>query len=161
MSAALTIATTDYDLFRDFRLGLVRPEGIEANWLTLGTMRFFRVSPSTANGTCASCPLPSSRRRWHARTPTLSACRSMPRDCFASPRFMWIAKRAPKPPRICAEAHRCRSCLPMFLNCSLAVRGVAAITHSVRFIARGCPKPTPIFRMRRALEPKMQFELIR
>ena len=37
MSVALTIATTDYDHFRDFRLGLVRPEGIEVNWLAADT----------------------------------------------------------------------------------------------------------------------------
>src|SRR5262245_24638397 len=32
----LSIATTDYDHFRDFRLGLVTAEGIEHFWLTLG-----------------------------------------------------------------------------------------------------------------------------
>jgi len=32
----LSIATTDYDHFRDFRLGAVTAEGIEHNWLTLG-----------------------------------------------------------------------------------------------------------------------------
>jgi 4,5-dihydroxyphthalate decarboxylase len=32
----LSIATTDYDHFRDFRLGLVRAEGIDPTWLTLG-----------------------------------------------------------------------------------------------------------------------------
>ncbi len=32
----LTIATTDYDHFRDFRFGLVNAEGIDHNWLTLG-----------------------------------------------------------------------------------------------------------------------------
>jgi 4,5-dihydroxyphthalate decarboxylase len=32
----LTIATTDYDHFRDFRFGLVRAEGIDLTWLTLG-----------------------------------------------------------------------------------------------------------------------------
>ena len=32
----LTIATTDYDHFRDFRLGLVKAEGIDVNWLNLG-----------------------------------------------------------------------------------------------------------------------------
>jgi 4,5-dihydroxyphthalate decarboxylase len=32
----LTIATTDYDHFRDFRFGLVRAEGIDPTWLTLG-----------------------------------------------------------------------------------------------------------------------------
>ena len=32
----LTIATTDYDHFRDFRLGDVRAEGIDVNWLNLG-----------------------------------------------------------------------------------------------------------------------------
>ena len=37
----LTIATTDYDHFRDFRLGLVRAEGIEHTWLTLGHHEIF------------------------------------------------------------------------------------------------------------------------
>ena len=32
----LTIATTDYDNFRDFRLGFVAAEGIDHNWLNLG-----------------------------------------------------------------------------------------------------------------------------
>jgi len=32
----LTIATTDYDHFRDFRAGLVTAEGIDHTWLTLG-----------------------------------------------------------------------------------------------------------------------------
>jgi 4,5-dihydroxyphthalate decarboxylase len=32
----LTIATTDYDHFRDFRFGLVRAEGIDHTWLTIG-----------------------------------------------------------------------------------------------------------------------------
>ena len=33
---SLTIATTDYDHFRDFRTGAVQAEGIDHNWLTLG-----------------------------------------------------------------------------------------------------------------------------
>src|SRR3990170_3330339 len=33
---SLTIATTDYDHFRDLRFGLVRAEGIDHTWLTLG-----------------------------------------------------------------------------------------------------------------------------
>jgi 4,5-dihydroxyphthalate decarboxylase len=41
MTVNLTIATSDYDHFRDFRLGLVRAEGIEANWLTLGHHEIF------------------------------------------------------------------------------------------------------------------------
>ena len=32
----LCIATTDYDHFRDLRLGFVKPEGIDLNWLNLG-----------------------------------------------------------------------------------------------------------------------------
>ena len=32
----LSIATTDYDHFRDFRLGVVKAEGIELTWLNLG-----------------------------------------------------------------------------------------------------------------------------
>lgn len=32
----LSIATTDYDHFRDFRLGIVGAEGIDPNWLLLG-----------------------------------------------------------------------------------------------------------------------------
>ena len=41
MAVALTIATTDYDHFRDFRLGLVRAEGVEVTWLTLGHHEIF------------------------------------------------------------------------------------------------------------------------
>jgi 4,5-dihydroxyphthalate decarboxylase len=37
----LSIATTDYDHFRDFRLGAVQAEGIESNWLTLGHHEIF------------------------------------------------------------------------------------------------------------------------
>src|ERR1700704_4064888 len=32
----LSIATTDYDHFRDFRLGIVTAEGIDHTWLNLG-----------------------------------------------------------------------------------------------------------------------------
>jgi len=35
-SLNLTIATTDYDHFRDFRFGLVKAEGIDITWLTHG-----------------------------------------------------------------------------------------------------------------------------
>jgi 4,5-dihydroxyphthalate decarboxylase len=37
----LTIATTDYDHFRDFRLGTVQAEGIDATWLNLGHHEVF------------------------------------------------------------------------------------------------------------------------
>src|SRR5439155_12397293 len=37
----LTIATTDYDHFRDFRLGIVNAEGIDHTWLTLGHHEVF------------------------------------------------------------------------------------------------------------------------
>jgi 4,5-dihydroxyphthalate decarboxylase len=37
----LSIATTDYDHFRDFRLGQVQAEGIEHTWLTLGHHEIF------------------------------------------------------------------------------------------------------------------------
>jgi len=37
----LTIATTDYDHFRDFRSGAVQAEGIEHIWLTLGHHEIF------------------------------------------------------------------------------------------------------------------------
>jgi 4,5-dihydroxyphthalate decarboxylase len=37
----LTIATADYDHFRDFRLGTVQAEGIEHTWLTLGHHEIF------------------------------------------------------------------------------------------------------------------------
>src|SRR5256885_2990254 len=37
----LTIATTDYDHFRDFRLGIVSAEGIDHTWLTLGHHEIF------------------------------------------------------------------------------------------------------------------------
>src|SRR5476651_2465378 len=41
MSVQLTIATSDYDHFRDFRLGQVHAEGIEATWLMLGHHEIF------------------------------------------------------------------------------------------------------------------------
>jgi 4,5-dihydroxyphthalate decarboxylase len=41
MSVKLTIATTDYDHFRDFRLGQVAAEGVESTWLTLGHHEIF------------------------------------------------------------------------------------------------------------------------
>ncbi len=37
----LSIATTDYDHFRDFRLGAVQAEGIDPVWLTLGHHEIF------------------------------------------------------------------------------------------------------------------------
>ena len=37
----LTIATTDYDHFRDFRLGHVQAEGVDHTWLTLGHHEIF------------------------------------------------------------------------------------------------------------------------
>jgi len=37
----LTIATTDYDHFRDFRFGLVQAEGVDHRWLTLGHHEVF------------------------------------------------------------------------------------------------------------------------
>jgi 4,5-dihydroxyphthalate decarboxylase len=37
----LTIASTDYDHFRDFRLGTVKAEGIDHNWLLLGHHEVF------------------------------------------------------------------------------------------------------------------------
>jgi len=37
----LTIATTDYDHFRDFRLGIVNAEGIDHTWLMLGHHEVF------------------------------------------------------------------------------------------------------------------------
>ena len=46
----LTIATTDYDHFRDFRLGIVNAEGIDHTWLMLGH-HGSHASRSTASGT--------------------------------------------------------------------------------------------------------------
>jgi 4,5-dihydroxyphthalate decarboxylase len=40
-SVKLTIATTDYDHFRDFRLGITNAEGIDHTWLTLGHHEVF------------------------------------------------------------------------------------------------------------------------
>src|ERR1700747_951058 len=41
----LTIATTDYDHFRDFRTGAVQAEGIEHTWRTLGHPEIFSRFP--------------------------------------------------------------------------------------------------------------------
>lgn len=40
-SVRLTIATTDYDHFRDFRSGAVRAEGVDHTWLNLGHHEVF------------------------------------------------------------------------------------------------------------------------
>jgi len=40
-SVKLTIATTDYDHYRDFRLGTVKAEGIDHTWLLLGHHEVF------------------------------------------------------------------------------------------------------------------------
>ena len=37
----LSVATTDYDHFRDFRLGTVQAEGIETTWSMLGHHEIF------------------------------------------------------------------------------------------------------------------------
>ena len=39
----LSIATTGYDHFRDFRLGAVTAEGIDHTWLTLGPPECYAV----------------------------------------------------------------------------------------------------------------------
>jgi len=49
----LSIATTDYDHFRDFRLGVVRAEGIDHTWLNLGHHECF--ARFTANREFAEC----------------------------------------------------------------------------------------------------------
>ncbi len=41
MNVKLSVATTDYDHFRDFRTGLVRAEGIDATWSMLGHHEIF------------------------------------------------------------------------------------------------------------------------
>jgi hypothetical protein len=56
----LSIATTDYDHFRDFRLGLVTAEGIDRTWLTLATTNASRGSPRTASSTSRSSRLRNS-----------------------------------------------------------------------------------------------------
>ena len=59
----LSIATTDYDHFRDFRLGAVQAEGIDTPGRCSAITRFSRASPSIANGTRPSCRSPSSPPR--------------------------------------------------------------------------------------------------
>jgi len=59
----LTIATTDYDHFRDFRTGVVRAEGIDHTWLTLGHHEIFSRFTFNRDGTSANYPSPSSWRR--------------------------------------------------------------------------------------------------
>ena len=51
----LSIATTDYDHFRDFRLGSVKAEGIDHNWLNLGHHECF--ARFTANREFDVCEL--------------------------------------------------------------------------------------------------------
>src|SRR6516225_6931905 len=58
----LTIATTDYDHFRDFRTGAVQAEGIEHIWLTLGHHEIF--SRFTFNREWDVTELPGAGARW-------------------------------------------------------------------------------------------------
>ena len=65
----LSIATTDYDHFRDFRLGLVTAEGIDHTWLNARSPRMFRAlhrEPRVRRR--RSCRSRSSRRRSAATT---------------------------------------------------------------------------------------------
>ena len=55
MSIPLTIAATDYDHFRDLRFGLVKVEGIDVTWLTLGHHECF--ARFTANREFDVCEL--------------------------------------------------------------------------------------------------------
>ena len=60
----LTIATTDYDHFRDFRLGLVKAEGIDHTWLMLGHHEVFRALHRQPRiGRLPNCRSPNSRPR--------------------------------------------------------------------------------------------------
>ena len=45
----LTIATTDYDHFPDFQLGVVKAEDIQHNWLMLGHHEIFARFTFTFN----------------------------------------------------------------------------------------------------------------
>ena len=59
----LSIATTDYDHFRDFRLGVVRAEGIDHTWLNLGHHECFARFTANRNSMSQNFPSPNSRPR--------------------------------------------------------------------------------------------------
>ena len=83
----LTIATTDYDHFRDFRLGLVKAEGIDHTWLKLGHHEVFARFTANREFDLSRALVREILRPGDARrTPTSSACRSSARGCFASAR---------------------------------------------------------------------------
>src|SRR5258708_25409104 len=53
----LTIAISDYDHVRDFASGVVRADGIEANFLTLSTEKIFFALPNFPDGKVPRMPM--------------------------------------------------------------------------------------------------------
>ena len=54
----VSIATTDYDHFRDFRTGVVNAEGIDHTWLTLGHHEIFNHNQKSTIFISRSYPSP-------------------------------------------------------------------------------------------------------
>ena len=118
----LTIATTDYDHFRDFRLGAVRAEGIDHTWLMLGHHEMFarftfnrEWEVSELSFAKSSRPSHASQLRYHrasrrllAPLPFLFVLRQHRRAKSKPLRRLqgqnnWIARNGLTPPRsICA-----------------------------------------------------------
>ena len=80
----LTIATTDYDHFRDFRLGIVNAEGIDHTWLTLGHHEVFARFTFNREWEVSELSFAKFCAQGHGKHPTLSACRSSVRASFDS-----------------------------------------------------------------------------
>ena len=96
----LTIATTDYDHFRDFRLGLVKAEGIDHTWLTLGHHEVFARFTFNREWDVSELSFAKFMAQVTRRNPISSACRWSARGCSASRRSTSTGTARSKPPRI-------------------------------------------------------------
>ena len=96
----LAIATTDYDHFRDFRLGSVRAEGIDHTWLRSAITKYSPGSRSTASGTSVSFPSPRPSPSLHGTIPISSAFRSPARACSVFRRSTSTKKAKSRRPKI-------------------------------------------------------------
>ena len=82
----LTIATTDYDHFRDFRLGLVKAEGIDHTWLTLGHHEVFARFTFNREWDVSELSFAKFMAQVTRKTRISSACRWSARGCSGSRR---------------------------------------------------------------------------
>ncbi len=82
----LSIATTDYDHFRDLQSGLVRPEGIDLTWLTLGHHEIFARFTFNREWDASELSFAKFMAQVTRRDADIIGLPSFARACSASPR---------------------------------------------------------------------------